>query len=199
MQYFKSVSLDLNGRTSNKIIQVKQYDDKGRVLSIELLHNGADALIPAGAIVTFRVVRPDGFCVCVSTEGDYVTQMSNVISVTLTAAMLSAAGNAVCDILVTKSGENLSSGTFTMQVNPAAYRDDQVRADASCAVLVELLDRAEAVMNAPTFTPQVSAAGVLSWTNDKGLQNPEAVDIAGLVVNTIDSALTSIIGTGVIS
>lgn len=30
-----------------------------------------------------------------------------------------------------------------------------------------------------TFTPSVSAEGVISWTNDKGLQNPESVNIKG--------------------
>lgn len=30
-----------------------------------------------------------------------------------------------------------------------------------------------------TFTPSVSSAGVLSWTNDKGLTNPSAVNIKG--------------------
>lgn len=30
-----------------------------------------------------------------------------------------------------------------------------------------------------TFTPSVSAAGVISWTNNKGLANPTAVNIKG--------------------
>ena len=33
--------------------------------------------------------------------------------------------------------------------------------------------------NGVTFTPEVSAAGVLSWTNDGGLENPASVDIRG--------------------
>ena len=33
--------------------------------------------------------------------------------------------------------------------------------------------------NGATFTPAVSAAGVLSWTNDKGLANPASVNIMG--------------------
>ena len=30
-----------------------------------------------------------------------------------------------------------------------------------------------------TYTPSVSEDGVLSWTNDRGLENPEAVNIKG--------------------
>lgn len=33
--------------------------------------------------------------------------------------------------------------------------------------------------NGATFTPSVSAAGVISWTNDKGLTNPDPVNIKG--------------------
>ena len=33
--------------------------------------------------------------------------------------------------------------------------------------------------NGATFTPAVSAAGVISWTNDKGLANPTSVNIMG--------------------
>lgn len=33
--------------------------------------------------------------------------------------------------------------------------------------------------NGATFTPSVSAAGVISWTNDKGLENPAPVNIKG--------------------
>ena len=33
--------------------------------------------------------------------------------------------------------------------------------------------------NGATFTPSVSQDGTLSWTNDKGLDNPEPVNIKG--------------------
>lgn len=37
----------------------------------------------------------------------------------------------------------------------------------------------EAGADGATFTPSVSAAGDLSWTNDRGLDNPETVNIMG--------------------
>lgn len=33
--------------------------------------------------------------------------------------------------------------------------------------------------NGATFTPSVSEDGILSWTNDKGLPNPDPVNIMG--------------------
>jgi hypothetical protein len=40
-----------------------------------------------------------------------------------------------------------------------------------------------------TFTPAVSSAGVISWTNDKGRTNPQAVDITAAVIAALPSAV----------
>lgn len=49
------------------------------------------------------------------------------------------------------------------------------------AILDEVnnLPQAGAGENGATFTPAVSAEGVISWTNDKGLENPAPVNIKG--------------------
>ncbi len=48
-------------------------------------------------------------------------------------------------------------------------------------------------LDGATFTPSVSEAGLLSWTNDKGLPNPVTVDVRGPKGN--DGAVSQI-GTG---
>lgn len=40
-----------------------------------------------------------------------------------------------------------------------------------------------------TFTPSVSEAGVISWTNDGGRENPSSVDLVTAVVNALPSAV----------
>lgn len=40
-----------------------------------------------------------------------------------------------------------------------------------------------------TFTPAVSSAGVISWTNDGGRQNPPSVDVVALVIDALPSAV----------
>lgn len=40
-----------------------------------------------------------------------------------------------------------------------------------------------------TFTPSVSSAGVISWTNDGGLENPASVDLVTAVINALPSAV----------
>lgn len=46
------------------------------------------------------------------------------------------------------------------------------------------------VTNGTTFTPNVSQYGLLSWTNNGGLQNPESVDVPALVRNVYIHELT---------
>lgn len=41
------------------------------------------------------------------------------------------------------------------------------------------------IIKGATFTPSVSDDGILSWTNDGFLENPEPVDIKGWVGNTL--------------
>lgn len=41
-----------------------------------------------------------------------------------------------------------------------------------------------------TFTPSVSAQGVISWTNDGGKTNPSSVDLASAVRSVIDVTVT---------
>ena len=43
--------------------------------------------------------------------------------------------------------------------------------------------------NGTTFTPSVSNAGVISWTNDGGAQNPSSVDIVAAVISALPTAV----------
>ena len=40
-----------------------------------------------------------------------------------------------------------------------------------------------------TFTPSVSSAGVISWTNDGGQENPQSVDLVSAVISALPSAV----------
>ena len=57
----------------------------------------------------------------------------------------------------------------------------EVSASIPAAVEQYVADNADALKgdNGATFTPSVSTSGVISWTNDKGLSNPAAVNIKG--------------------
>ena len=40
-----------------------------------------------------------------------------------------------------------------------------------------------------TFTPSVSSAGVISWTNDGGATNPSSVDLVAAVIAALPTAV----------
>lgn len=44
-------------------------------------------------------------------------------------------------------------------------------------------------LDGTTFTPSVSSAGVISWTNDGDKQNPSSVDLVSAVINALPSAV----------
>lgn len=60
----------------------------------------------------------------------------------------------------------------------------RVRDDGNGNIIIEALtsDEEETPTTATVFTPSVSAAGIISWTNNGGLANPTPVDLVAAVV-----------------
>lgn len=125
------------------------------------------------------------------------------IEYTFTEQTASALGPVECEIrLFSSNGLQLTSPSFTIVVGERVIRDEDIieseteksaidRILASEAVIEaaatkaeEEADRAEeaaskATAGGATFTPDVSEDGILSWTNDKDLPNPDPVNIKG--------------------
>lgn len=88
-----------------------------------------------------------------------------------------------------KDGRRITTATFYIEVlkelGDGCTEDSETYVD----VLNEQIQRAEDAAkrseeaaissHGATFTPHVSEDGTLSWTNDKGLENPEPVNIKG--------------------
>ncbi len=103
--------------------------------------------------------------------------------------MLREVGKINCQWIATKSnGETYDlvakSQVFELRIGKSI--GDDVAPIPTHEQSVAALDKLLAIMgdggsgeNGATFTPTVSADGVLSWTNDKGLPNPEPVNIKG--------------------
>jgi hypothetical protein len=51
----------------------------------------------------------------------------------------------------------------------------KIKVDSNSAVFIQGEDGEAGA----TFYPEVSEDGTLSWTNDKGLENPESVNVKG--------------------
>ena len=74
-------------------------------------------------------------------------------------------------------GENVSEAeSLRVQAESERVEAEQKRDEA----VAQIVQNAESgVYDGATFTPAVSAEGVISWTNDKGLANPQSVNIKG--------------------
>ena len=69
----------------------------------------------------------------------------------------------------------------TAEAARVAAEQGRVAAEEARAEAFEQFEQnlADGEYNGATFTPAVSAAGVISWSNDKGLANPASVNIMG--------------------
>lgn len=80
-------------------------------------------------------------------------------------------------------------------INPNEALNDQYY--PTCKAVYDLFQTVSSGNDGTTFTPSVSSDGVLSWTNDGGLENPASVNIKGAdatneqVANAVDTYLTA--------
>ena len=72
----------------------------------------------------------------------------------------------------------LTENDIDQSYNPQSEKAQSGRAIAKALENIEVSGGGTGE-NGATFTPSVSSAGVISWTNDKGLPNPTSVNIKG--------------------
>ena len=72
--------------------------------------------------------------------------------------------------------ERLTSFAFDIIIEKRAIEDSTIISSDYYNALLETIG---AAIRSVTFTPSVSAEGVISWTNDGGLENPASVNIKG--------------------
>ena len=91
----------------------------------------------------------------------------------------------------------VSAETARAEAESSRASAEEARASAESARASSMTDFegkvADGFFDGATFTPSVSADGLISWSNDKGLANPETVSIKGPKGN--DGAVTTL-GTG---
>lgn len=83
------------------------------------------------------------------------------------------------------ANELIREGNEASRASAEAERDEaeEARSEAEAERVATITDFTNKVLagffDGATFVPAVSDEGMLSWTNDKGLDNPEPVDIKG--------------------
>ena len=169
-------------------IRVVQGDCNSRMLELTLFADQVAWTIPGGVSVQMRYRKPDGTGGIYDTMPDGAQAWNingNTVSVLLAPQMLAVAGIVRSQVALILNGnflaafevriaveEDPSAGTLESEdyTNLQLWMTEEIEGALRNAKQAGTFDGA-------TFTPKVSAAGVLSWTNNKGLANPASVNI----------------------
>lgn len=184
-------------------IPAVQYDSTVRHVSVMLYKDGEPWNIPEGFSANIRMKKADGNSVYSPAE----EIRDNIAVFELSQQMCSVPGRQTFCIEIVKGEEVVQSflATLEITVNPIPngeieslpeYKTVQMLVEEAKAlfptggepgqVLTKTEDGTEwadpqggAGSTGATFTPSVSPDGVISWTNDKELPNPDPVNIKG--------------------
>ncbi len=187
--------------------QINAVQDDRYVRNIEFFLT-ADWLpwnIPEDSTVIVRYFKCDGKGGEYDTLPDKTrayTISKNILTIALAPQVLTTAGNTRLSVTLSQGQSTIS--TFTVSINvrrrlnvdlaesesyynvsviedaKKAAQQATTAANSANAVRTELLRaRDNGEFNGATFTPSVSSAGVISWTNNKGLANPTSRNIRG--------------------
>ena len=203
----QKLHIDLTKPGCQPVVPAVQGEANTRQLAISLFSNSVAWEIPSGATAAVAFLKPDGTRGLYNElpNGDPATTMSgNTVTATLAPQALTCAGSVLTSVVFYDAdGDTLATFPFkiTVEANPAA--GEQISNDyynPSILDLAAAVDELEARVEAlakgggsggsgegsgtsgedgATFIPSVSAAGVISWTNNKGLTNPTPVSIKG--------------------
>ncbi|MBQ6430847.1 MAG: hypothetical protein IJJ99_03095 [Oscillospiraceae bacterium] len=167
------IHVDLQSHAKRQIVYMKQGDEMSRELLIFFYNGGAVWAVPNEITsVSLSYCKADKVHGCYDHIADEVAYVFNSGRTSVTMAIhpqvLTAAGNVVCELkLCNAAGHALNTFNFVINCEQSPHAMGQ----QSEGYWNNVFDGA-------TFTPHVSSDGILSWTNDKGLPNPEPVNIA---------------------
>lgn len=150
------------------VIDGKQWDKLSRQVELSL-YAGSEAFIPpTGSTYEVRGIKPDKTLLRYSLDeagAPAVSLAGNVATVSIVQQALACPGDVKMGLVIKNGSAILSTFSFTLRVEQSEIAN------------VESVNYVAPAL--ATFFPSVSPDGVISWTNDGGLENPEPVDITG--------------------
>lgn len=162
------VMADLARPSVSYVVYAKQWDKLSRYVDLIMFAGGVAWTPPAGATFEVRGIKPDNTVLKYSVdeaENPAVSVNGNVATITLAQQALACPGDARIELCIKSGNEVLTSFSFILRVEQSALADIQSNNYVNPALT--------------TFIPSVSEEGIISWTNDGGLDNPEPRDITG--------------------
>lgn len=195
-----NISLDIHDTASQVSLNVKKGDTLRRICAV-LTENGKPYKIAEGVRAVFRAKKPadsNGYRAIVFNDAQII---DNKVCYIMVSENTEIAGIADCELtLYGTNGGVITSPKFTLIIDNTVNEDDEVEEIGSneltalSALMTETANVKHEVetklangefvgeqgKQGATYTPSVSADGVISWANDKGLDNPQPVNIKGI-------------------
>lgn len=162
------IVLDLNRPGVEPVVYAKQWDRLSRFIEVSLYAGSAAFTPPTGATYEVRGVKPDNTVLKYSKDeagAAAVTVSGHTATITLAQQALACPGDVKMELAIKSGEETLTSFRFTLRVEQSALADITSNNYVNPALA--------------TFIPAVSSDGVISWTNDGGLDNPTPRNIRG--------------------
>ena len=196
------VTVDLMHMDVPEIIHAVQEDQYSRNIRFTIKNDGEDFEIPEGTAVEVAVSKPDGSGCYYEALPDGTpagTIEGNTVTIKLAPQALTAAGKAWVSAVLNNGSSYIHTFRVLISVQPkpglVAMSGNYFKI-AGCipdygwepnmylrtnyeGKVVAVPGSGVGGGSGATFFPSVSADGVLSWTNDAGMDNPEPVNIKG--------------------
>ena len=138
----KQISVDVAAENIFQSIIAKQFDNDSRFLTVQLTNEGQKINVSPTSVVIINALRKDNEA---QAFGGTVNE-DGTVTVPITYWMLELDGQVKCDISVIDSEQRkLSSTSFTISVEAAAYSGTDITEDESYDVLVSLIAEVSSV------------------------------------------------------
>lgn len=149
----KELDVDVTKPNIFQAIVAKQYDMNSRFLKVTFMDCGSRIDIPSTSTtkVIINAERKDG-----QSKGfDGVINDDGTVTVPLHSWMLELDGTVICDISVVDTANDkekkLTTTSFTLLVEKAAYGGDDITSDPQYDVLLELIENVESLSSSSLF------------------------------------------------
>lgn len=145
IQIIKELNIEVSKPNVFQAVVAKQYDMNTRFIKATFVDYGEKITIPQSATlkVVINALRNDGLSK--GFEGEI--NADGTVTVPLHSWMLELVGTVVCDISVVDTAEDdekkLTTTSFTLIVEQAAWGGDDIASDPQGDVLIDLLNRVE--------------------------------------------------------
>jgi hypothetical protein len=145
IKIIKELNIEVSKPNIFQAIVAKQYDMNTRFIKATFVDGGEKILISPTATVAviINAERPDGL----SKGFDGVVNEDGTVTVPLHSWMLEEVGTVICDISVidtaTDDNKKLTTTSFTLLVEKAAYGGGDITSDPQYDILVELIEQVE--------------------------------------------------------